>query len=81
MAAAAAVQSPHGGTKVSWGGPPLAPNHGRNRQRLDLAAPDGAAEVERLLALGATELGDRDGGVELADPDRNEFSVSPGSRP
>jgi len=46
-----AVQSPHGGTKVSWGGPPVTPKNGRNRQRLDLAAPDVAAEVERLVAL------------------------------
>jgi hypothetical protein len=73
-----AVQSPHGGTKVSWGGPPVSPKNGRNRQRLDLAAPDVASEVERLVALGAIELGDRDGGVELADPDGNEFSVSEG---
>ena len=73
-----AVQSPRGGTKVSWGGPPVAAKIGRNRQRLDLAASDPAAEVERLVALGATELGDRDGGVELADPDGNEFSVSAG---
>jgi len=73
-----AVQSPGGGTKVSWGGPPVAPKNGRNRQRLDLAAPDLATAVERLVALGATGLGDRDGGVELADPDGNEFSVSPG---
>jgi catechol 2,3-dioxygenase-like lactoylglutathione lyase family enzyme len=72
-----AVQSPRGGTKVSWGGTPVAPQHGRNRQRLDLATPDLAAEVERLVALGAAELGERDGGVELADPDGNEFSVSP----
>jgi hypothetical protein len=72
-----AVQSPWGGTKVSWGGPPLASKNGRNRQRLDLAAPDLAAEVGRLVALGATELGGRDGGVELADPDGNEFSVHP----
>ena len=77
-----AVQSPHGGTKVSWGGPPVAPKRGRNRQRLDLAAGDLAAEVARLVALGATELGDRDGGiVELADPDGNELSVSLGSIP
>jgi hypothetical protein len=35
--------------------------------------------VKRLVALGATELGERDdGGGELADPDGNEFSVSPG---
>lgn len=73
-----AVQSPAGGTKVSWGGPPVAPKRGRNRQRLDLAASGLAEEVERLIALGAIELGDHDGGVELADPDGNEFSVSPG---
>ena len=71
-----AVQSPLGGTKVSWGGPPVAPKHGRNRQRLDLAAPDLATEVERLVSLGATRLEDRDGVVELADPDGNEFCVS-----
>ncbi len=73
-----AVQSPRGGTKISWGGQPVAPKNERNRQRLDLAAPDFAAEVQRLVALGATELGDRHGSVELADPDCNEFSVSPG---
>ena len=54
-----AIQSPHGGTKVSWGGPPVAPKEGRNRQRLDLAAPNVAAEVKRLIALGATEIGAR----------------------
>jgi Glyoxalase-like domain len=73
-----AVQSPRGGTKLSWGGPPVAPKDGRNRQRLDLASPDLSAEVERLVALGATELGDRDGGIDLADPDGNEFLLSPG---
>lgn len=72
-----AVQSPLGGTKVSWGGPPVAPKHRRNRQRFDLAAADLAAEVARLVALGATRLGDRDDGVELADPDGNEFCVAP----
>jgi len=74
-----AVQSPLGGTKVSWGGPPVAPKHGRNRQRLDLVTEgDLDAEVERLVALGATRLGDVDGGVELADPDGNEFRVTLG---
>jgi Glyoxalase-like domain len=73
-----AVQSPLGGTKVSWGGPPVAPKHGRNRQRFDLAAADVEAEAAQLVALGATRLGDRGGGVELADPDGNEFWVAPG---
>ncbi|MET1057980.1 MAG: VOC family protein [Nocardioides sp.] len=76
-----AVQSPAGGTKLSWGGPPVAPKQARNRQRFDLAAADPEREAERLVALGATRLGDRDGGVELADPDGNEFCVAPGRRP
>ncbi len=76
-----AVQSPNGGTKVAWGGPPVAPKHGRNRQRFDLTLADGdlAAEVDRLLALGATRLGSAgDGAVELADPDGNEFCLTHG---
>lgn len=27
-----AIQSPHGGTKIAWGGPTVAPKHGVNRQ-------------------------------------------------
>ena len=73
-----AVQSPLGGTKVAWGGPPMAPKHGRNRQRFDLEATDLLPiDVARLVALGATRLGERDGGVELADPGGNEFLVRP----
>ena len=74
-----AVQSPHGGTKVAWGGPPVAPKNGRNRQRFDLTLTDGdlAAEIDRLVALGATLLGSTaDGAVELADPDGNEFRLT-----
>ena len=73
-----AVQSPQGGTKVAWGGPPLTPKVGRNRQRLDLVLDGGdeQAEVDRLVALGATRLEvGADGAVELADPDGNEFGV------
>lgn len=69
-----AVQSPGGGTKVSWGGPPVEPKHGRNRQRLDLVADDVEREVERLIGLGARRLGTN----ELADPDGNEFHVRAG---
>jgi hypothetical protein len=76
-----AVQSPHGGTKVAWGGGPLEPTYGRNRQRLEVAVAGGtmADEIARLCALGATRLGDTaDGAVELADPDGNEFVVAAG---
>jgi catechol 2,3-dioxygenase-like lactoylglutathione lyase family enzyme len=70
-----AIQSPLGGTKVAWGGPPVEPQNGRNRQRLDLVSPDPASEVERLLSLGATLRAELVDGVELADPDGNEFGV------
>ena len=76
-----AIQSPHGGTKVAWGGPPVAPRRGRNRQRLHLTVSDGdlAVEVDRLVALGATRTGGGGGDeVELADPDGNEFSLTAG---
>jgi hypothetical protein len=78
-----AIRSPHGGPKITWGGPPLMPNPGRNRLHFDLAPPVGGdrpAEVERLISLGATRLdldlgrGDVDR-VVLADPDGNEFCV------
>ena len=52
-----AVQSPHGGTKLAWGGPPIAPKIARNRARFDLAAADPRGEAARLVALGAIELG------------------------
>ena len=76
-----AIRSPHGGPKITWGGPPVAPKTEKNRLHFDLApAGDGVqhAEVERLVSLGATRLdmGQGDAGrVELADPDGNEFCV------
>lgn len=72
-----AAQSPLGGTKVAWGGPPVAPKRGRNRQRFDLVV-EGTMEEEvaRLVGLGATRLGTAAGSVlELADPDGNELSL------
>ncbi|MER5336659.1 VOC family protein [Micromonospora sp. NPDC002717] len=73
-----AIQSPLGGTKVAWGGPPVAPKAVRNPQRFELAPAGGdqQAEVDRLVALGATRLEvGADGTVVLADPDGNEFCV------
>lgn len=76
-----AIQSPAGGTKVAWGGPPVPAKTGRSPQRFELApvAADAGAEIDRLLALGARRLGSTpSGAVELADPDGNEFCVVPG---
>ena len=76
-----AIQSPHGGTKVAWGGPPLEPKRRRNRQRFSLVTDEGEldAEIERLAALGATLVGPTgQGQVELADPDGNEFELVAG---
>jgi len=73
-----AVQSPRGGTKVSWGGPPVEPKHGRNRQRFDLVTEDPSSETERLVSIGAVRLGDLEDGIELADPDGNEFGLRAG---
>jgi predicted enzyme related to lactoylglutathione lyase len=78
-----AIRSPHGGPKISWGGPPVAPKRGKNRLHLDLApAADGDlhAEVDRLVSLGATRIDIGQGEVPwvvLADPDGNEFCVLP----
>jgi predicted enzyme related to lactoylglutathione lyase len=73
-----AIQSPRGGTKVAWGGPPLAPKVGRNRQRFEVIVDgDWQAEVDRLVSTGAIRLEPAAGGtVLLADPDGNEFSVT-----
>ncbi|MGC4868976.1 VOC family protein [Micromonospora sp. DT53] len=76
-----AIQSPNGGTKISWGGPPYMPNGGRDRVRFDLVPGvdvDPQMEVERLLSLGATRVDtDQDGAdrLVLADPDGQEFSL------
>ncbi len=74
-----AVQAPTGGPKITWGGEPVAPKLGRNRLHLDLtpSAPSTIdAEVERLLALGATRVdGGCADGVGMADPGGDEFCV------
>jgi predicted enzyme related to lactoylglutathione lyase len=78
-----AIRSPHGGPKITWGGPPVAPKLGKNRLHFDLAPPadgDLQAEVNRLLSLGATRLDIGQGDVDwivMADPDGNEFCVLP----
>ena len=76
-----AIQSPAGGSKMSWGGPPVDPKVGKNRLHLDIAPPadgDQQAEIDRLVALGATRIDIGQGDVSwevMADPDGNEFCV------
>ncbi len=76
-----AIQSPAGGSKITWSGPPLMPRLGRDRLRLELAVEDGAdvgAEVDRLVSLGASldASGKSDGiAARLTDPDGNEFHL------
>ena len=76
-----AIRSPHGGPKITWGGPPLMPKTGKNRLHFDLAPPvhgDQQGEVDRLVSLGATRIDIGQGEVSwvvMADPDGHEFCV------
>jgi predicted enzyme related to lactoylglutathione lyase len=76
-----AIRSPHGGPKITWGGPPVAPKTGKNRLHFDLAPRTGGdqrAELDRLVSLGAKRIDIGQGGVGLvvmADPDGNEFCL------
>jgi hypothetical protein len=78
-----AIRAPDGtGPMITWGGPPVAPKRGKNRLHLEVAPLDQSeqhAEVDRLLALGASPVDIGQGDVDrvvLADPDGNEFRVS-----
>jgi predicted enzyme related to lactoylglutathione lyase len=76
-----AIQSPGGGTKIAWGGPPLMPKTRKNRLHFDIAPPvhgDQQAEVDRLVSLGASRIDIGQGEtsrVVMADPDGHEFCV------
>jgi len=48
----------------------------KNRLHLDVETPDRSAEVERLLALGATIHTIHAGHTVLLDPEGNEFCVA-----
>jgi len=60
-------------TKVAEG------KRAKNRVHPDLTCPNRPAEVERVIALGATRLGDydQDGAkwTTLTDPEGNEFDI------
>ena len=78
-----AIQSPQGGTKITWGGPPVAPKPEKNRLHYDLVPTSGGdldTEVARLESLGARLIDIGQGDVDwivMADPDDNEFCVLP----
>ncbi|NYI72684.1 putative enzyme related to lactoylglutathione lyase [Naumannella cuiyingiana] len=75
-----AIQSPAGGTKISWGGPPLMERDGRNRWRYELITETSVRdEVDQLTALGAALVSptdDRADSTAMSDPDGNEFTVA-----
>jgi hypothetical protein len=76
-----ALRAPDGTGPFLTFGPPGVSKVGKNRLHLDLvpdAGEDQAAEVERLVALGATPVDIGQGDVPwvvLADPDGNELCV------
>jgi hypothetical protein len=47
----------------------------KNRVHLDLAADEPAAEVARLVELGAVAVHEYEGWVQMSDPEGNEFCV------
>jgi predicted enzyme related to lactoylglutathione lyase len=69
------------GPFITWGGGPQIPKIGKSRLHLDVTPPhdgDQHAEVDRLIALGATRVDIGQGPVDwviMADPDGNEFCV------
>lgn len=75
-----AIQSRDGGSKISWGGPPLDVRTTVTRLHFDLA-PDGdqESEVDRLVSLGATRSDTapcEPGWVALSTPDGHPICVT-----
>ena len=77
-----AIRSPHGGPKITWGGPPLTPKTGKYRLHFDLAPPPAATSVRRSTdwspsgRLGSTSARATVSlGRLMADPDGHEFCV------
>jgi hypothetical protein len=52
----------------------------KNRMHVDLATEDLGQEQQRLIELGAILIAERDGFVVLADPEGNEFCLTPSTR-
>jgi hypothetical protein len=72
-----AIQSPLGGTKITWGGPPVAAKQGRNRLRWVVETGDSLdSELDRLVGLCDVVMRKDVERAELAAHDGNEFSLS-----
>ena len=61
-----AIQSPAGGSKLTWSGPPLMTRDSPDRIGLHVTA-DGTEDLARLVELGVTALG----AGRFLDPDGN----------
>ena len=81
----AMLNPPQGGEPTMWLQAGAPPKSGKLRCHIDLRTTDPAAEVARLLGLGArrVDVGQRgDEGLDvLADPEGNEFCVLHRSAP
>lgn len=71
-----AIQSPAGGTKISWDVRPGPPDYGSRRQWFDLVATDREAEIQRLIGLGAEPVGEAGGAIRMVGPGGNEFTLA-----
>lgn len=72
-----AIQHPRGGTKITWGGPPVRSKTARSRMRWVLATGSRLdLQIDRLRALGAKVCSAETDRVELADPEGNEFILT-----
>ncbi len=71
-----AIQSPRGGSKITWSGPPLMPRGARDRLRLEVSATAPlTTAIGELTALGARTVRVDEGEAVLRDPDENEFHL------
>ncbi|WP_026365240.1 VOC family protein [Promicromonospora sukumoe] len=70
------VEGPAGAPRLFFNAVPE-PKSVKNRVHLDVRAPDRDAEVARLVAAGASEIGRHENWVVMTDPESNEFCVFP----
>jgi Glyoxalase-like domain len=70
------VEAPGVGPRLFFNRVPE-PKTVKNRLHLDVRAADRDAEVARLIAAGASEVGRHENWVVMADPEGNEFCVFP----